>query len=286
MRRCAFLTMDSLDDFVTYDQLLHEPLAARGWQVDEVAWRASGVDWNVYEAVVIRSPWDYQNDPDRFFDVLETIDRSTARLENPLALVRWNLRKTYLRDLEARGLPIVPTRWLDCLDADTLPSLFDALGTDEIVVKPVVGANADATFRLDRATPAADDLAAAFADRACMIQPFVQAVVNEGEFSLFYFGNTYSHTILKTPAPADFRVQEEHGGTIRAVEPEPELRTVSDAVMAALSPRPLYARIDFVRLATGFALMEVELIEPSLYFPYAAASPARFADAFVQRMAG
>ena len=274
--------MDSTEGFVTYDHLLREPLAEVGWEVDEVSWRAD-TDWDSYEVVVVRSPWDYQDDPGQFWQVLETIDRSAARLENPLALMRWNLRKTYLRDLENQGFPIVPTRWLEQVDADDLSVLFEAFGAEEIVVKPIVGANADDTFRLTR-DAATDEVLATFAERACMAQPFVQSVVDEGEFSLFYFGETYSHTILKTPSPGDFRVQEEHGGTIRAVEPEAALRAVSDAVFAALAPRPLYARTDFVRLATGFALMEVELIEPSLYFPYDPASPTRFADAFVQRM--
>ncbi|MEM1041326.1 MAG: hypothetical protein AAGI91_01740 [Bacteroidota bacterium] len=287
MRRCAFLTTDALDAFVTYDRLLHDPLARRGWQVDEVSWRAEA-DWDVYEAVVVRSPWDYHAEPEAFFAVLEAIDRSAARLENPLALMRWNARKTYLRDLEARGFPIVPTRWLGRLNAADLPVLYDAFGTDELVVKPVVGANADDTFRLPRGAPSGKALSL-FADRACLVQPFVPAVVREGEFSLFYFGDAYSHAILKTPASGDFRVQEEHGSTLRAATPEPALRAVSDAIFASLTPRPLYARTDFVRLDRvsrdgGFALMEVELIEPSLYFPYDAASPERFADAFAERM--
>lgn len=282
MPRCAFLTMDSLAEFVAYDHLLHEPLARRGWSVEDVSWRAD-TDWDHYEAVVVRSPWDYHVEPERFFAVLEAIDRSAARLENPLALMRWNLHKTYLRDLEASGFPIVPTRWLDGLAEEDLPALYDAFGTDELVVKPVVGANADDTFRLPHGA-AADAATATFRDRRCLVQPFVSSVVDEGEFSLFYFGDTYSHAILKTPAPRDFRVQEEYGSTIRAVAPEPRLRAVSDAVLARLAPRPLYARIDFVRLLAGFALMEVELIEPSLYFPYDEASPERFADAFVRRM--
>src|SRR5690606_17127208 len=101
--------------------------------------------------------------------------------------------------------------------------------------------------------------------------------------SLFHFGGAYSHAILKAPAAGDFRVQEEHGGTIRAVAPEPALRALADAVVAALGPAPLYARTDFVRTNDGFALMEVELIEPSLYFPYDAASPERFTDALAAR---
>lgn len=280
MRRCAFLTTDRLDGFVTYDRLLVEPLARRGWTVDEVPWRAAA-DWDAYEVVVIRSPWDYQRDPDAFLAVLETIDRSKARLENPLDLVRWNLRKTYLRDLDARGLPIVPTRWLDRLAPADLPTLFDGLG-DEIVVKPVVGANADDTFRL-RSDSRPDEALATFAERPCMVQPFVRAVVDEGEFSLFHFGGAYSHAILKAPAAGDFRVQEEHGGRIRAVAPEPALRALADGAVDSLGLAPLYARTDFVRLGSGFALMEVELIEPSLYFSYDPASPERFAEAFAAR---
>ncbi len=282
MRHCAFLTMDEPHGFATYDHLLHEPLVRRGWHVENVSWRADA-DWGDFEVVVVRSPWDYHAEPEAFFGVLETIDRSAARLENPLALMRWNVHKTYLRDLEARGFPIVPTRWLDGLTENDLPALYEAFDTDELVVKPVIGANADDTFRLPLGVPLNEALTV-FENRACMVQPFVPAVVREGEFSLFYFGEAYSHAILKTPAPHDFRVQEERGSTIRAAEPEPALRAVSDAVQASLSPRPLYARIDFVRLPTGFALMEVELIEPSLYFPYDDASPERFADAFAQRI--
>lgn len=284
MRRAAFLTMDDPADFVVYDHLAVAPLAARGWAIDAVPWRAR-TDWGAYEAVVIRSPWDYQRDPAAFLDVLAAIDASPARLANPLDVVRWNLDKTYLRDLAARGVPIVPTAWGDGLpDPDALRA---ALGADEIVVKPTVGANADDTFRLP---PGADPgpARAAFTDRPFLAQPFVRSVVEEGEFSLFHFFGRYSHAILKTPAWGDFRVQEEHGGRIQAVTPEPALRAAADAALDGLPPL-LYARSDWVRIPDGaagdsWALMELELIEPSLYFPYDAASPARFADAFVRWM--
>ena len=114
-----------------------------------------------------------------------------------------------------------------------------------------------------------------------MAQPFVRSVVEEGEFSLFFFGGAYSHTALKTPKAHDFRVQEEHGGWIRAVEPEPALRALAEDVMDAVAPTPLQARVDLVRMeGDRFALMELELIEPSLYFRTDAASPDRFAHAF------
>lgn len=287
VRRAAFLSMDSLDGFVTYDHLAVAPLAARGWRVDEVSWR-SGADWGAYEAVVIRTPWDYHEAPEAFLGVLEGIEASRARLANPLGVVRWNLDKRYLRDVDASGAPIVPTLWLDGLTAEALEAAFERFGP-ELVAKPQVGASAVDTFRLARGADAAPALAA-LRQRPTMVQGFVPAVADEGEFSLFFFGSAYSHAILKTPASGDFRVQEEHGGRIVGVEPEPALRAAAvRAVRAAAEASGagplLYARPDLVRMPDGsWAVMEIELVEPSLYFPYGEGSAERFAEAFVRWM--
>lgn len=281
MPACAFLTTDALDAFVAYDHLAVEPLARLGWTVERVPWRAEA-DWNAYDVVVVRSPWDYQDDPDAFLAVLAAIDASSARLENPLAVMRWNLRKTYLRDLEAAGIPIVPTRWAEGLTPVALSTAFDAWDVAEVVAKPVVSANADGTFRLGPDADAWGEAVLALADRACMIQPFVPSVVAEGEWSVFAFRGAISHAILKTPAAGDFRVQEEHGGVIRGIEPDPDLLALTEAALAAVPhPEPLlYARVDAVRLPDGtLAIIELELIEPSLYFPFADGSAERFAAA-------
>ena len=289
MPACAFLTMDDADAFVVYDREAVAPLAALGWTVDEVPWR-SGADWSRWDAVVVRSPWDYHDAPAEFFDVLEDIDRQT-RLENPLPVMRWNLIKTYLRDLDAAGVPTVPTLWADGLTADLIADAARQWG--ETVAKPQVSANADGTFRLAGAVPGGgaddpetwDEPLAALADRPCMVQPFLRSVVEEGEFSVFAFGGEVSHAILKTPARGDFRVQEEHGGRIRSVSPGDDLLAVTEAALAAVPwTRPLlYARVDAVRLDDGsLAVIELELIEPSLYFPYGPGSAERFAAALAQ----
>ena len=290
-RRCAFLTLDDPTDFVIDDALAVVPLARLGWHVAHVPWRADA-DWGAFEAVVIRSPWDYQAAPDAFLATLDRIAAAT-RLLNGVRTVRWNLRKTYLRELAAAGVPIVPTVWRERLAPGDLPALFDAVGADEIVVKPVVGANASGAFRLPRAdlqdAARVAAVEAAYADVALMAQPFVPAVVAEGEFSVFAFGGTVSHAVLKTPKPRDFRVQEEHGGLITAVTPEPALLAAAqaafDASEAATGEAPLYARADLVRAPDGiFWTMEVELIEPALYFRMDTAAPAAFAAAFDARM--
>jgi len=283
MPRCAFLTMDSLDEFEVYDDLLIKPLSQLGWSVDMVSWRNRQVDWNTFEAVIIRSPWDYQQDAQLFMQVLEEIDQSSARLENPLDLVKWNIDKTYLRELEQEGILIVPTLWGRRLEAEQLDKAFEQLDTRELVIKPTVSANADDTFRVKQEVKLQTkrEMLRTFYDRAYMIQPFMKSIVTEGEFSLFYFGGEYSHTILKTPGKGDFRVQEEHGGILASVEPETKLLKRAQQTMARLQPEPLYARADYVRTEDDdFALMELELIEPSLYFNMDPESPRRFARIF------
>ena len=281
MKKCAFLSMDNLEDFECYDYLTFEPLQQLGWQVEEVSWRKKDPDWNQYDLVVIRSPWDYQQNADAFVRVLKDIEKSSAVLQNSLAIVEWNINKQYLRELESKGVEIVPSLWRNNITAEELTNFFTTYDTPEIIIKPCISANADDTFRLTESDlpKSADQLIKTFNNRDCMIQPFMPSVINEGEFSLFYFNGQYSHSILKTPATNDFRVQEEHGGRLKKIEPEAELLAAAERTLKAIDSTLLYARLDYVRSDSGFALMEAELIEPSLYFYLDPKSPIRFAEA-------
>lgn len=277
--------MDSLEDFVFDDDLAVAPLNKLGWEVETVSWK-SEQDWSRFAAVVIRTPWDYQDAPDQFLQVLRNIENAT-RLENPLDIVQWNLPKTYLREMEQRGVAIVPTVWGERGTSQDILYKVDEIDADELIVKPVVSANADNTFRLHKRDVAnhAEELTSTFADRGYMVQPFMQNVIEEGEFSLFYFNGAYSHTILKTPKQGDFRVQEEHGGIIQSVTPDSELRNAGRRSIENL-PNLLYARADFVRGTDTYLLMELELIEPALYFRTDPPSADRFAWALNARLRG
>lgn len=286
MKSCAFLTMDSLEDYVCYDDQLIEPFRNIGWSVESVSWRNVSADWNAFEAVIIRSPWDYHDEPDAFLSVLKTIDASSSLLENALETVKWDLHKSYLLDLQNRGVPIVPTIIQNGFDETGLQGSIQKFNTNEIVIKPAVSATAKDTFRISKAVVQnqSEKLAQLYSDRDFLIQPFVPAIVDEGEFSLFFFGGTLSHTILKTPKDGSFFVQEEHGGILKPIIPEPELVSAGNKAFNAIRPDPLYARVDLVRTDAGFAVMELELIEPSLYFNMDPDSPMRFAEAFENRM--
>lgn len=281
VKSIAFMTLEEPGDYIIDDELSIGPLDRAGWRVTTLPWRQVHTAWSQFDAVVIRSTWDYCDDLEGFVAVLEDVDAST-RLANPLELVRWNLHKTYLQDLENRTIDIVPTLWPDRLKASDFDALFGELNSTEIVVKPVVGASGYDTFRLsDRSSIGRlQGVAECFDDHPAMVQPFMPRILDEGEFSLFYFNGEYSHCVLKTPAIGEFRSQEERGGSVRAVQPPDNMKSLGDRVLATLDGTPLYARVDFVRGETGdFLLMELELVEPSLYLKASPLAPQRFAAA-------
>ncbi len=281
VKKCAFLTLDETGDFVIDDEHAIKPLQALGWQVWTLSWRQVAKPWSDFDIAIIRSTWDYWNDVPLFLDTLERINRAT-RLANRLDLVHWNLEKTYMRDLQQMGIGIVPTLFADSLQRDFLTRYQHELGVHEIVVKPVVGANGEDAYRVkaDDTPERLERIAARFHERNCMIQPFMPNILSEGEFSLFFFGGEYSHAILKRPAESEFRSQEEHGAEILATVPHARLLKRARQAMATISPAPLYARIDFIRDAQDdFLVMELEMIEPSMYLRMDPQAPARFATA-------
>ena len=291
MKKCAFLTMENLKGYKCDDPLVYSPLADKGWQVNTVPWLGATTDWSAYDAVVIRSTWDYQFHSEAFLSLLEKIAATGVRLENEIDLVKWNMNKSYLRDLEEKGISIVPTLWGHGLDVQQFSGIFREIrewdtGSEDLVIKPRVSASAKDTFRISGAHEQnLQEIASRFENREWMVQPFMENIVAEGEFSLFYFGGQLSHTILKQPKKNDFRVQEEYGGQNRFIKrPEKKLRDSSEQVISALGSIPLYARVDMVRFQQNFYLMELELIEPSLFFSMDPLSPQRFAAAFERQV--
>ena len=285
-KKVAFLSMDSLENFYTYDKLLIEPMKMFGWTAEEISWRNKIVDWSDYDAVIVRSTWDYQNDAEKFVGVLEKIN-SLSYLENDLNLMKWNMNKNYLFDLEQKGVRIVDTIWEKGFNRGFDIEYFTRLNSDEIIIKPNISANADNTFRLSKENinEHITNLEKIFGSREFMVQPFLKNIIDEGEYSLFYFDGKFSHSVLKKPKENDFRVQEEHGGDIRPNKVSSEMILIGENTIQKLSTIPLYGRVDLVRTKQNeFALMELELIEPSLYLNKDTKSPYRLAKAFDERV--
>jgi hypothetical protein len=286
MPRCAFLTIENTDGWFIDDDLAHQPLQQLGWVIENVPWTAN-IDWNKFDCVIVRSTWDYQADVASFLDVLHNIDSSSATLFNSLDTVRWNIDKTYLLHLQELGLPTVPTLWFEELTVEVIRNAFDQHSTDQLIVKPIVGANADHTFRISRASGPGelDRLISSFPNRKGMLQPFVDRVISEGEYSAIFFNGKFSHMILKTVKPGDYRVQEEHGGGVIGIpDPSSQILETARNIIDGIPFQTLYSRVDLVRMPDdSYSLMELELIEPALYFRFDSMAATRFAQAIDAR---
>lgn len=272
---------------------LLDACAARGFAVQVRAWDDPTVAWSRFDAALLRSPWDYTQRLDEFLAWCTRVSTQT-RLINPLPVVRWNTDKHYLADLEARGVPVVATQFVEP-EMDPLPELqaFLAAHPDaaEFVVKPTVGAGSKDAQRYSRAQEfaAANHVARLLeADRSAMLQPYLASVDELGETALMYFAGEFSHAIRKGPLLRPDEGPTSHlfaAEAITARSPEPEEFALAQRVMAAaidalhLHAPPLYARVDLIRDADGHPrLLELELCEPSLFFAHAPGSAGRLAD--------
>ena len=282
-RKCALLTISDLSNFQSYDNLIVQPLSKLGWECEFIPWDSISINWDDFDAVIIRSTWDYQQKEKLFFKTLQSIEASTATLYNSLDTVKWNINKRYLLELEKENISIIPTRLYDSFDFDIVNQLFSFFNENKLIIKPCVSANADDTFILEQNKMGSlkPVLENTFSQKDFLVQPFIKNIRIEGEYSLIYFGNRLSHVLLKTPKNGDFRVQEEHGGILKAInKPESSLIDFGNKVMGTIPYQCLFSRVDVVRGSNNYLLMEIELIEPSLYFNMDLKSPQMFAEIF------
>lgn len=290
MPSCAFLTLADPTGYHMDDHLAAQALEAEGWTVESIAWNAPGVDWGRFEVVVVRSTWDYHRQVDAFFDALDRIQSAGPYLYNHPDLMRWNADKRYLADLAERGVAVVPTLFGRSLERGDAVHFADVLEARDLVIKPVRGANAEGAFKMSPDDEPEDALSR-FASDHFMVQPFLTSIESDGEVSLFYFGGAFSHAIQKIPQEGDFRVQEEHGGTIRPWHPDDSALDAGSHVMETLGVQwtdapTLYARVDLVWGEDAWWLMELEVIEPSMYFRMDDGAPGRFVAAFNRMTSG
>jgi glutathione synthase/RimK-type ligase-like ATP-grasp enzyme len=234
---------------------------------------------------MLRSTWDYHLAPDAFCDWIARLEAAQVRLFNPAPLLRWNLRKNYLRELANKGIETVPTEWCD-LPA-SLAERMRFHGWERAVAKPQISASAYRTLLVDAAT--AGDHEQSFAEMCraaggAMLQPYLDEIESEGEWSLMFFAGEFSHAALKKPAAGDFRVQNEFGGTATLKPPPEDALHSANKILSFLPDLPLYCRIDGVCRTGVFLLMEVELIEPQLFLRLHPPSAGLLAGKFVQSL--
>ena len=253
--RIALATCDWLPELDPDDAPLR---AALGNGAEPVIWSDPDVDWSAYDVVLVRTIWDYFERHDEF---LAWLDRVPVPMWNRPDALRWNSEKTYLRELEAEGIAMIPTAW------------EGEVPWDDAIVKPTVAGGSLGLRRAEKGEPI---------EPGCIAQPFLPDIVSAGELSLVFFDGEFSHAVRKTPAEGDIRVQPEYGGVITAAEPTPAELAAAERVLAAAGRDLLYARVDFVG---DTLLIELEAIEPRFFFEHGPPEAAgKLAQAFRRRL--
>lgn len=268
------------------DNLLRQELEQRGLSVVRVDWARTDFDWTTVSAAIFRSTWDYF---DRYSEFSAWLDRvePLVQLINPARLIRWNCDKHYLIDLERRGVHCVPTCVIEPGDQRPLAALLQKMDRAEAILKPAIGGAGRHTYRVNASN--VDEYEAIYrgliAQESMLLQPFQNGVLVNGEISLVVIGGQFTHAVHKRGKPGDFRVHDDHGGTVAPHDPTEEEIAFALQAVAACDPAPLYARVDLVCDNDGqLAVMELELIEPELFFRFNPAAAGLTADAITERL--
>jgi glutathione synthase/RimK-type ligase-like ATP-grasp enzyme len=270
-----------VENILYEDNLLRQHLEQRGLAVERVDWARGDFDWSRARAAVFRSTWDYFHRYTEFSAWLQRVE-SLIQLINPAPLIRWNCDKHYLLDLEARGVHCVQTCMIEPRDQRKLAELLRQLGCEEAILKPAIGGAGRHTYRLNVENGAEHEAVfrELIAQEAMLLQPFQQSVLSSGETSLVVIGGQFTHAVHKRGKPGDFRVHDDYGGTVQPHEASAEEIAFAQRAVAACDSAPLYARVDLVRDNLGqLAVMELELIEPELFFRFNPVAAEMLAEA-------
>lgn len=280
----SLITYDGLPDLDPDDCLFKDELVKRGHKVSACIWDDESVDWSKFDVSIMRSAWDYHKKKDQFYAWIDKVARQ-SKLLNPPELMKWSSHKSYLKELGEANLPVIETLWVE--KGGQADGLFGELHWQKTIVKPAVGL---ATFGVKKFTlsesgtphqagikEAVDHANQLAKTEDVMIQPFLASVEDYGERALTFLNGKYSHTIRKSSfqhlAPGG------HAGET-SVATDAEEVAVAQQVIDYLSQRPLYARVDLVRDSAGKPLvLELELVEPSLFLSFHPPAAVGFADA-------
>jgi hypothetical protein len=273
-----------IENILLEDRILTKALEKRNFKVARFAWERKDIDWSDTRYILFRTPWNYTEKWDEFFTWFEHTQKKVTFI-NPVPIIKWNLDKHYLFDLEKKGVTIAKTLAVEKGSSKTLKEAINLLACDEVVIKPFISASARSTYRIKKSEWLSYETI--FKDcvenEAMMVQEFQKSIPEKGEVSLMFFGKSYSHAVLKKAKKGDFRVQDDFDGTVHDyIASEEELAFAQHAI-SQIEILPTYSRVDLFRDNNGhLALGELELIEPELWFRKHEEAADLLADEFLK----
>lgn len=273
MKKIAFVTSVDQPDFAEDDILLVNALKSKNVTSIAAPWDDKRTRWEDFDLILIRSCWNYFKKVDEFETWLKDMKKGDFPVFNSIDTVSWNMNKKYLEELRLKNIDIPDTIWLDKLPAN-YQGLIEMLANKKwkkIVIKPCVSAGSFQTITatLETLETEVDSLREVEYKGGIILQEFAQEIVEQGELSLIYFDNLFSHAVMKRPKIGDFRVQSQFGGSVELLHPDKKLLSQTNRIMDTIgNEKVLYARVDGFLKDGKFILMELELIEPNLFLTF------------------
>ena len=281
--KIALLTCEKLPELTAADQLLIPELAKHNIVAKPVIWSDKTINWSDYDYLIFRNTWDYFEKEIEFNLWLDQIEKLGIKTLNPIGIIKQNKHKFYLRELEKQGISILPTVFIDKTNSLNL-SEFIPSHWKKAVIKPAFSAGSYLTevFKVSDVQKINDDYKNLAENKELLLQEFMPEIQIAGETSFIFFNKKFSHAVNKKPVEGDFRVQVQFGGKYTLVQPSQELIEKAQKIVNTFPENLLYARVDGIIIATELYLMEIECIEPDLYFDIAEGAMERFVVSIVE----
>ncbi len=260
-------------------------LQQKGLNIHKELWANDNVQWEKYDCILLKSPWDYVEKPILFYQWLDRMMHLNIPVLNPAAIVKWNCDKHYLKDISNAGLKVIPTAFVEQGEQFSYDHHVAAFNNQTLIVKPCISGSSKNTFLLKHPSPETISFINTLLEKeSMMVQPFIPRVQEEGEWALLFFGGKFSHALIKKPADGDFRCQQQFGGSVQAVQPDASILKAATEYVTQFAKGCLYARVDGLVIDGTFYLMELELVDPVLFLDIDSEAAERYYAALQEEL--
>jgi glutathione synthase/RimK-type ligase-like ATP-grasp enzyme len=281
--KIGLLTCEKLPNLTISDQQLIPELAKHNLIAKAVIWDDKTINWSNFDYLIFRNTWDYFEKETEFNLWLDQIEKLGIKTLNAIEIIKHNKHKFYLREMEKEGISILPTIFIDKTEhlnlAEIIPKHWK-----KAVIKPAFSAGSYLTSVFDASDieKTNDEYTKIAPERELLLQEFMPEIQTLGETSFIFFNKKFSHAINKKPIDGDFRVQSQFGGEYSLIQPSQKVIDKAQKVVNTFQDKLLYARVDGIIIDTKLHLMEIECIEPDLYFELSKDSLERFVASIIE----
>ena len=284
--KIAILTCEKLPDLNPEDRKIIPALAKHNIEATAAIWSDKTINWTDFDYLIFRNTWDYFEKETEFKIWLNQIAQLEIKTLNPIKIITQNIHKFYLREMEQQGITILPTVFIDKTEHLNLSELIPP-HWKKAVIKPAFSAGSYLTevFEISEIQAISEKYKTIAADKELLLQEFMPEIQTLGETSFIFFNKKFSHAVNKKPVEGDFRVQSLFGGKYTLVQPNEKLIEKAQKIVDSLPKDLLYARVDGILIENELYLMEIECIEPDLYFDLSENSLERFVAAIIKLIA-